>query len=96
MKIKSLRVFNSVKCGKGEYTFLTDDIFDLTLDGFFINVKHKVELAVVIVPITNTPWMAPCLEEDSGLTSGTQDTSGTNKKKNKEASVAGSKLPKAK
>lgn len=56
MKLQYLKVFNSVKCGAGEYMFLQYPDFDMELIESLVYIKHITTGAEVITPLTNTPW----------------------------------------
>jgi hypothetical protein len=59
MKVKRLRVFQSVKVGKAEKTFLTEDEFDIELKDTLMFITSKSDKSQVITPLTNVPWFVP-------------------------------------
>ena len=59
MQLKSLRTLNSVKCGKEERTFLTDDKFDLRIEDNLVHIKQLATDAIVITPMSNVGWFVP-------------------------------------
>ena len=56
IKIKTLKVFQSVKVGKKECTFFHEKDYDMQLDGMFIIITDGHDLSEVYTPLTNVPW----------------------------------------
>ena len=87
MKIKALKVFQSVKVGGSESTFMTSGDFDMELKGDLVYIKHRTTGDLVITPITNTPWFKPA-EAASEPKQGTKSAGRTRKKEAKKAPMA--------
>ena len=56
MKLKTLRCYNSVKCGVGEFLFFTSKEFEMELVDSLVYIKRLECGSEVITPITNTPY----------------------------------------
>jgi hypothetical protein len=76
MKLKTLRVFNSVKCGVGEFTFFTSKEFDMDLVDNLIYIKRIQCGSEVITPLTNTPYFTLEVVPTNGQSKGTKNTKG--------------------
>ena len=63
MKLKSLKVFNSVKVGKDEHIFLTNKDFELILKDHYVYIRNLKDGSTCVTPVTNTPWFVLELEE---------------------------------
>ena len=59
MKLSKLKVFQSVKVGSKEHTFLTDADFDMELKDTLVFITRKSDGSKVVTPLTNTPWFVP-------------------------------------
>lgn len=62
MKIERLRVFQSVKIGNKEKTFLVASEFEMELRDTLVFIKSKVDNSQVVTPLTNVPWFVPMAE----------------------------------
>tara|TARA_R110002126_G_scaffold172712_8_gene321526 strand:- start:5463 stop:5759 length:297 start_codon:yes stop_codon:yes gene_type:complete len=56
MKLSKLKVFQSVKVGAKEHTFLVEADFDMELKDNLVFITRKSDGSNVITPLTNTPW----------------------------------------
>lgn len=56
MRLTSLKLANSVKCGKGEETMLTASKFDMELEGVTIRVQCQKTKDVTYTSLFNTAW----------------------------------------
>lgn len=72
MKVSRLRVFQSVKIGKAEKTFLTEDEFDIELKDTLMFITSKSDKSQVITPLTNVPWFVP--RKTKGKSSGSKES----------------------
>lgn len=108
IRLKSVKVFNSVKCGSGEHQFLQDKDFELTLKGDLVYIRSRKDGSEVITPITNTPWFTELPEpflsvsmpihtqvEEVEQAPSQEDTGGTPQKKAKRSKVVKSPVPEA-
>ena len=82
MKIDRLRVFQSVKVGSKEKTFLTADEFDMELKDTLIFITSKKDDSQVVTPLTNVPWFVPVIPRkvNSGQNKSKANTSRDRKK----------------
>ena len=56
MKLKSLKVFQSIKVGAEEVLFLKGEDYDMELKDQLVRIVSKKSKAVTYTPITNIPW----------------------------------------
>ena len=67
MKLKSLKLANSVRVDKTEAMFLTDAIFDMVLlPNNLIKITAKGSNEVTFTSAYNMIWCCPIIEEQNG------------------------------
>jgi hypothetical protein len=108
MIIATLKVFQSVKCGNREESFLTSKDFHMVLSGQLIKIVCHKSQETVYTPITNTPWWTELVgqvvdstdnlnpEERIGQEQSLKDSKRTGKAKDKKAAVARPRVSKTK
>ena len=97
MKIKELKLFQSVKCGSKEVTFATHKDFLITLDinTTIITIESKIEKVKVYTSLYNAPWfteLTPVEKGSSGQEESPKNTERTRQKKPKPTKVARPKV----
>jgi hypothetical protein len=55
MKITSVKLFQSVRIGNDELTFIPENKYEMWFDGFLLHVEFNGQ--VIVIPATNIPWM---------------------------------------
>lgn len=67
MQISRLKVFQSVKIGNVEKTFLTDAEFSMELKDNLVFITRLSDGSKVITPLTNTPWFIEKAPEEKPI-----------------------------
>jgi hypothetical protein len=83
-KITNLKLANSVRIGNGEETYLTEDKFDLALDGVLIHVRDKAVGNEITTSVFNTIWFK--LDKNKDNNNGQKKSQGSPKGTQEEAS----------
>lgn len=86
MKLVSLKVFNSIKVGTGEFMFMTDKDFEIELVDNLIFIKCRKEGAESITSLSNVPWFTRAVQQVDQVNeqdSGNKDTPRVKQKKAK-------------
>ena len=86
-KLKTVKVFNSVKCGTNEYAFLKAPDLDMVLmDNNLIRIRDS-KGAEAWTSLQNVPWFT-IIEDSNERSKSKSNTLGVTKKKRTAATVA--------